>query len=154
LFLSRTHTPAPQDFTFCRFERYAAGLYPVEETRWYIPLTVGAFVTHCCWYYGWRPLFWTYLWGQLTFASVVVALCVSLAFPHSLSHSLKPSPPPRYTYYFDYSNSFEPGWDQLWLGKDFALEHLEEEGLGLSPGSLVNWLFGSQEPLNTRATLN
>jgi hypothetical protein len=120
-------------FTCCRFEPYVAGLYPIEETRFYIPLTVAAISAHCMYYYGWRPLVWTYFWGQTTFASCVVVL---------------------YTYYHDYANSFEPAWDQLFLGRDFSLEHLEEEGLGLSPGGLLNYFFGSQEKLNTRAILN
>lgn len=121
------------DFKFCRFERYVAGIYPIEETRYYIPLTVAAISAHCWWQHGWRALPWTYVWAQMSFASVVVGL---------------------YTYYHDYSNSFEPAWDQVFLGKDFSLEHLEEEGVGLSPGALVNYFFGSQEKLNVRANLN
>lgn len=110
-----------------------AGLYPIEETRWYIPLTVLAISGHCLWNYGWRPLPWAYVWAQTSFACVVVGL---------------------YTYYHDYANTFEPSWDQLFLARDFSLEQLEEEGVGLSPGSVVNYFFGSKEKLNTRAILN
>lgn len=59
-----------------------------------------------------------------------------------------------YTYYHDYANSFEPNWDELFLARDFTLEHLEEEGVGLSPGGLLNYFLGSWEKLNVRAHLN
>ena len=109
-----------------------AGIYPIEETRFYIPAAAGAILAHCVYKHGWRPLPWVYVWGQMTFGFAVMGM---------------------HTFYFNYARAFYHDWDNLFLGRPFSLPHLETEGVGLSPGAIFNYFVGSNEPLNTRGQL-